>query len=94
MEIIAKNNGRWIEFEITSYTVQALVYDEPSEDYGINSGCVSKLWIRKGDNVVYNYDRGLDFCEISNDDLEMIIMICETIDQNKLTKKMQRIQLF
>jgi hypothetical protein len=94
MQVIAKTNGRWIELEVASYTVQALVFGEPSEEYGINGGCISKLWIRQGDTVVYNYDRGLDFSNISDDELEMIIMICETIDQNKLTKRMQRIELF
>lgn len=35
-------------------------YDEPSEDYGINGGRISKLEIRIDDIKVCTYDRGWD----------------------------------
>lgn len=35
-------------------------YEEPSEEYGINGGRISKLMIKRADKIVYNYDRGLD----------------------------------
>lgn len=35
-------------------------YEEPSEDYGINGGRISKLEIRIGDEKVAHYDRGWD----------------------------------
>ena len=35
-------------------------YEEPSEDYGIEGGRISKLTLKKNRKIVYNYDRGLD----------------------------------
>ena len=50
----------------TSYTYHAKVYDEPSAEYGLNGGRISKLTIYNDDTgeIEYNYDRGLDIdCE-------------------------------
>ena len=38
-------------------------YEEGSE-YGINGGRISKLTIKRGGRVVYNYDRGEDIAPI------------------------------
>lgn len=35
-------------------------YDEPSEEYGINGGRISKLAIKVDGKVTANYDRGWD----------------------------------
>lgn len=35
-------------------------YEEPSEEYGINGGKVSKLMIKINEAIVCNYDRGWD----------------------------------
>ena len=35
-------------------------YEEPSEDFGIDGGRISKLMLRRNGEIVYNYDRGLD----------------------------------
>ena len=35
-------------------------YEEPSEDYGIDGGKISKLMLKRDGKIVYNYDRGLD----------------------------------
>jgi hypothetical protein len=35
------------------------VYEEPSE-YGIKGGKISKLMIKRGDEIICNYDRGWD----------------------------------
>jgi hypothetical protein len=37
-------------------------FDEPSKQYGIDGGKISKLWIKdvKANEVVANYDRGWD----------------------------------
>jgi hypothetical protein len=42
------------------FTYSAKVYGEPSEDYGIEGGKISKLEIRFGDFPVARYDRGWD----------------------------------
>jgi hypothetical protein len=42
------------------FTYCAKVYGEPSEDYGIEGGKVSKLEIRFSDYPVARYDRGWD----------------------------------
>ena len=35
-------------------------YEEPSGDYGIDGGRISKLMLKRDGKIVYNYDRGLD----------------------------------
>ena len=35
-------------------------YEEPSEDFGIDGGRISKLMLKRNGDTVYNYDRGLD----------------------------------
>ena len=35
-------------------------YEEPSEEYGIDGGRISKLQIRMDDRTICNYDRGCD----------------------------------
>lgn len=35
-------------------------YEEPSEEYGISGGRISKLMLKQDCRVVYNYDRGED----------------------------------
>lgn len=46
-----------IQIEKETFTYDAKHFDEPSE-YGIEGGRISKLGIRKGREVVLNYDRG------------------------------------
>ncbi|WP_050763165.1 DUF7678 domain-containing protein [Roseobacter sp. GAI101] len=50
----------WIEGSIMTmpgYTFHAKLYDEPSK-FGIEGGKISKLDVRKDDNLVMRYDRG------------------------------------
>lgn len=35
-------------------------YDEPSEEYGIDGGCISKLSLKINSEWTANYDRGWD----------------------------------
>ena len=35
-------------------------YEEPSEDYGIDGGRISKLMLKRNGEIAYSYDRGLD----------------------------------
>lgn len=70
--------GRWIKKTVDGYYFQALVFDEPSEEYGINGGRVSKLTICEGNKwdpskVVYNYDRGLEFNDLPSGVLEKVL---------------------
>ena len=72
----------WITAIIDGRWVQAKVYDEPS-CFGVNDCRVSKLAIGKTDTidsgknffdqVDYNYDRGLDFCDIDDEVLDSIL---------------------
>ena len=52
-----KRDG-WVTGKVNGYDFEAKVFDEGSV-FGIKSGRVSKLWMRKGDETV-NYDRGWD----------------------------------
>ncbi|MCI1930482.1 MAG: hypothetical protein LKJ13_02160 [Clostridia bacterium] len=47
-----------LKIEDQIFTYCAKVYEEPSEDYGIDGGRISKLEIRLGDFPVVRYDRG------------------------------------
>ena len=35
-------------------------YEEPSGDYGIDGGRISKLMLKRNGEITYNYDRGPD----------------------------------
>ena len=35
-------------------------YEEPSGDYGIDGGRISKLMLKRNSEIAYNYDRGPD----------------------------------
>ncbi len=49
-------------------------FEEPSEDYGIDYGRISKLTLRQDGKEVYNYDRGLD-TEPQTEEAEKALMI-------------------
>lgn len=53
-------------------------YDEPSEEYGINGGRISKLSLKMDGERIANYDRGWDLeptCEEAN--LALCILLNE-----------------
>ena len=51
----AKDKGK---YTVCHYWVKH--YEEPSEEYGINGGKISKLMIKIDGETVCNYDRGWD----------------------------------
>ena len=51
----AKDKGK---YTVCHYWVKH--YEEPSEEYGINGGKISKLMIKINGTVTANYDRGWD----------------------------------
>ena len=50
---VKDSNGRMVS---VSYWIKH--YEEPSEEYGISGGRISKLMLKQDGRVVYNYDRG------------------------------------
>ena len=52
---VKDSNGRMVS---VSYWIKH--YEEPSEEYGISGGRISKLMLKQDGRVVYNYDRGED----------------------------------
>lgn len=89
MKIIKEHNEYgWITAEIDGRWVQAKVYDEPST-FGINNGRVSKCTIGKSatvdpdkpffPQVLYSYDRGLDFDYLPDGILDKVIAELETL---------------
>ena len=52
---VKDSNGRMV-----SITYWVKHYEEPSEEYGICGGRISKLMLKQDGRVVYNYDRGED----------------------------------
>ena len=61
-----------IENSIFHYWVKH--YEEPSEDYGIDGGRISKLTLKRNGKIAYNYDRGLDI-EPVDEETEMALAI-------------------
>lgn len=61
-----------IENSIFRYWVKH--YEEPSEDYGIDGGRISKLMLKRNGEITYNYDRGLDI-EPVDEETEMALAI-------------------
>ena len=49
-------------------------YEEPSEDFGIDGGRISKLMLKRNGKTVYNYDRGLDV-KPTDEDTEIALAI-------------------
>ncbi len=49
-------------------------YEEPSADYGIDGGRISKLMLKRDGKVAYNYDRGLDTAP-ADEETEMALAI-------------------
>lgn len=56
-----------------TYKYDAKVYDEPSEDYGIDGGRISKLEVKCQGSVVINYDRGWDI-EPETEDAQLALL--------------------
>lgn len=54
-----------IENSIFHYWVKH--YEEPSEDYGIDGGRISKLMLKRNGEIAYSYDRGLDIEPVDKD---------------------------
>lgn len=54
--IITKRDGNWVLGTIDGKKFTAKVYEENSEEFGINGGNISKLWIEG----TLNFDRGWD----------------------------------
>lgn len=79
---ILKDDQIWITAVVDGRWVQAKVYNEPSE-YGVYEGRVSKLCIGKSDTrredqpffdqMAYNYDRDLDFCDLPESVVRSIV---------------------
>ena len=42
-------------------------FEEPSEQFGIDGGKISKLMLKRNGEVAYNYDRGLDVAPTDED---------------------------
>lgn len=44
----------------TTFEYSIKAYEEPSEEFGLNGGKISKLTIKRDNKFVYNYDREPD----------------------------------
>ena len=78
-----KSSG-WVIAIVNGRYCQAKVYSEGSV-YGINEGRVSKLCVSSGkawkglSDTVYNYDRGLDKCELPQAEVDAIVAAFESM---------------
>ena len=53
-------------------------FDEPSEDYGIDGGRISKLVLRQDGEMVYDYGRGWDIPPQTQEaEQALAILMCE-----------------
>ena len=51
--------GKWVDGTCDDLHFQAQVFSVGSK-YGLKKSAVSRIWIKRGNKVVYNYDRGID----------------------------------
>ena len=51
-------------------------YDEPSEEYGLSGGRISKLMIKRQGEIVANYDRGWDVKPVDQGAEMAMAIIC------------------
>ena len=58
------------KYTIAHYWVKA--FDEPSEEYGINGGKISKLSIMINGEYTANYDRGWDIEPAADDEATQV----------------------
>lgn len=60
--------------KINSTTFEYLIkaYDEPSEEFGLDGGKISKLTIKRGNKFVYNYDREPDIEPVDDATVEAL----------------------
>ena len=67
----------WEKFTVGKYQVEAKVFDEP-DDRGLQGAQrVTKLSISVGGVQVYNFSRGLDFCDVSDRVLGDIVAVLQ-----------------
>jgi hypothetical protein len=90
MQIITDDRPQtnWITAIVDGRWCQAKLFDEGSI-HGINDGRISKLVIGKGpsrnpsepffDQMAYNYDRGLDFDDLPEGVLDLIVAQFEAL---------------
>lgn len=77
----------WIQGVSGKYTVTAKVFPEPSADGitgDVTEGHISKLEIQEGGNIVFNYDRGLDFNFMDPAPLAQILQAAEKFAKQNL----------
>jgi len=79
MAIRTRKIGKgWIEVVQSPFIAQVLAFDEPSEEYGINGGKISKLEIiragrkNEGSIVICRYDRGWDTPNEKEPDMDVV----------------------
>lgn len=63
-------------------------FEEPSEDYGINDGKISKLSLKMDGEWIANYDRGWDIeptCEEAELALCILLMILTRLNNEMLS---------
>ena len=72
-------DDNWIIFQIHGYVVEAKVFEHPRE-YGICKGRISKMQIRRGLSIVYNYDRGEDLNPTGKTALKILKLVIKLVD--------------
>ncbi len=77
MNKIIQKSSNWYSFKFNEYEGEAKIYDIGSQ-YGIDGGRISKLYVTRNGQVVFNYDRGEDHNEISQNALEAILTFLNT----------------
>lgn len=65
-----------INIENEIFYFEAKVYGGPSE-YGINGGPVSKLYIKRNNKAVYEWDRGLALKPVDDNTKKVVEKICK-----------------
>ena len=67
-----------IKVKSSIFTYSVKYYDNPSEEYGIDGGRISKLTLKRGGKTVYNYDREPDIAPMDKDtEIALAVLVKE-----------------
>lgn len=84
---IIETNGNWVKAYFGSFEASAKIFPNPSGfgiDGDVTDGHISKLSIRnKNGDLVFNYDRGLDFSLLPSEILATFLEEIESYAKNE-----------
>ena len=75
------SSGTWTKGTVGKHSFSALVFPEHAvcKHYELGRSKISKLWVTKNDNPVFNFDRGLDIAAKGKDAKRAVKLLCDKL---------------